>query len=723
MLFSYKILPHEEGQNVRVSFTAFNPPIEVELQLKDPTKAYNAVYDMLWMLLEDMLARRVTISLNTDEDHGTDRGVQIDFRSGLTVLLNNEMVNRGYSNEEFAEYSKAFSVYEVEAMLDINSVAPIENFRKAFLFFGKFVEITDTQVGFDVGTGNHLNVGFHLVPLDMVNPGAPYLTDRADGVTGHYCITRRTPNDMRFVEHWNDGKWTGFGQLFNLKDSKVSSAPPGRSALEKEVDRLNKALEASRAEADDLRRKLLEGPQVPVSESGTALHSTELSELAFGHLSHDEMAGMVRMLMRGDLQHEAVVTGARDRIKWMEWRINQLENGGAGTPSLRLSYMLDELCRRFPKATSIYRSEPPEVALLNALDEVLKSVSIEGIRDKVGTVLAEIGRSVDKVADKNLAQDYRDGSALQKGQRVYTRAEVQAWRDDAFFAASQIAERFTDSNPYMIEALRTMISKDFDDKLPLVDGALFFSYGAIEALKDIVSHYDSFKKYIEDAREHDDDQSRDNMSYYDHELAVLLRMKELSRRYIENTAYGTKKATFPVSQDPKYGISDGVLYVRSTGHAIPSDEPVFILRAKDTLAVSALETYINLLQTRNHGSGAVDVLNRKRDFELFAEQHKNRVKFPDTFIPKAPAEAANGVFFSSETPPWELAELIRSRTMSALTVKQALSVLEYAWPHIDPRAINVRLARTGPMNRAYINTTVRLFLEAAASSFPENRTL
>jgi hypothetical protein len=60
--------------------------------------------------------------------------------------------------------------------------------------------------------------------------------------------------------------------------------------------------------------------------STTKLHSTKLSELTGGHLSHDEVAGKVRMLMRTDFDHEAVCMMARDRIKWMEWEINRLEN-------------------------------------------------------------------------------------------------------------------------------------------------------------------------------------------------------------------------------------------------------------------------------------------------------------------------------------------------------------------------------------------------------------
>ncbi|MDO8415537.1 MAG: hypothetical protein Q7S87_04935 [Agitococcus sp.] len=40
-------------------------------------------------------------------------------------------------------------------------------------------------------------------------------------------------------------------------------------------------------------------------------------KMCFGHLTDLEMANKVRMLYRDTLDHEAVVTGARDRIMWL----------------------------------------------------------------------------------------------------------------------------------------------------------------------------------------------------------------------------------------------------------------------------------------------------------------------------------------------------------------------------------------------------------------------
>jgi len=46
-----------------------------------------------------------------------------------------------------------------------------------------------------------------------------------------------------------------------------------------------------------------------------------LQEICGGHMTHDEVAVRVRMLMRSDLDHEAVVNMARDRIVWLAARL------------------------------------------------------------------------------------------------------------------------------------------------------------------------------------------------------------------------------------------------------------------------------------------------------------------------------------------------------------------------------------------------------------------
>lgn len=86
----------------------------------------------------------------------------------------------------------------------------------------------------------------------------------------------------------------------------------------------------------------------------------------------------------------------------------------------------------------------------------------------------------------------------------------------------------------------------------------------------------------------------------------------------------------PQSQEPKYTTStkDGRLTNRSTGKPIPDDEPVFILRAQDVLALHAMRAYLLIVEDQTHASV---VEARIRDFELFAAKHPERVKAPDSF--------------------------------------------------------------------------------------------
>lgn len=46
----------------------------------------------------------------------------------------------------------------------------------------------------------------------------------------------------------------------------------------------------------------------------TYTHNGHTFPISYGHLPDEVMAGRVRMLMRDELMHEAIVVGARDRI-------------------------------------------------------------------------------------------------------------------------------------------------------------------------------------------------------------------------------------------------------------------------------------------------------------------------------------------------------------------------------------------------------------------------
>lgn len=87
--------------------------------------------------------------------------------------------------------------------------------------------------------------------------------------------------------------------------------------------------------AGDHRRQIeesegLDGSASPGVTAGAPTPMTDddraaaTADLCFGHLSHIEMASKVRMLMRGDIEHEPICVGARDRIVWLAQREHDL---------------------------------------------------------------------------------------------------------------------------------------------------------------------------------------------------------------------------------------------------------------------------------------------------------------------------------------------------------------------------------------------------------------
>lgn len=82
-------------------------------------------------------------------------------------------------------------------------------------------------------------------------------------------------------------------------------------------------------------------------------------------------------------------------------------------------------------------------------------------------------------------------------------------------------------------------------------------------------------------------------------------------------------------QEPKYGVNaDGRLYNRETGSVIPDDEPVFILRARDVHAVTALQHYLEACTVDGHKSV---VRKRIGHFVDFAINHPDRMREPGIF--------------------------------------------------------------------------------------------
>jgi hypothetical protein len=88
-------------------------------------------------------------------------------------------------------------------------------------------------------------------------------------------------------------------------------------------------------------------------------------------------------------------------------------------------------------------------------------------------------------------------------------------------------------------------------------------------------------------------------------------------------------------QEPKYLIGgDGKIYNRQSGTVIPDDEPIFILRARDSKAVRTLIAYnrigIQGGDIKEHKKHAEAVEARIEQFTNWATAHPERMKNPDT---------------------------------------------------------------------------------------------
>jgi hypothetical protein len=83
-----------------------------------------------------------------------------------------------------------------------------------------------------------------------------------------------------------------------------------------------------------------------------------------------------------------------------------------------------------------------------------------------------------------------------------------------------------------------------------------------------------------------------------------------------------------IQQEPKYDVNkDGKIINRATGLAIPDDEPIFILRAKDRKAFTAIMKYLNTCSDPEHGRAVMD---RAKDFHTFSIDHPERMNEPTT---------------------------------------------------------------------------------------------
>lgn len=82
------------------------------------------------------------------------------------------------------------------------------------------------------------------------------------------------------------------------------------------------------------------------------------------------------------------------------------------------------------------------------------------------------------------------------------------------------------------------------------------------------------------------------------------------------------------TQDPEYDIRGGKLVSRATGEAIPDDEPVFILRASDRRALSALIVYY----TAHEPGDSRPIAGRIEAFKAFARAHPEKMQDSDAGV-------------------------------------------------------------------------------------------
>lgn len=85
--------------------------------------------------------------------------------------------------------------------------------------------------------------------------------------------------------------------------------------------------------------------------------------------------------------------------------------------------------------------------------------------------------------------------------------------------------------------------------------------------------------------------------------------------------------------DNKFSIDGDEIRNTRTGEAIPRDEPVFLLRARDYLAVNVLTSYLAYAQedgcSRAHLQGIADTI---QEFSEFQAAHPERMKQPGSTL-------------------------------------------------------------------------------------------
>jgi len=91
-------------------------------------------------------------------------------------------------------------------------------------------------------------------------------------------------------------------------------------------------------------------------------------------------------------------------------------------------------------------------------------------------------------------------------------------------------------------------------------------------------------------------------------------------------------------QEPKYEVKGGKLVNRQSGEAIPDDEPVFILRARDKYAAHTIISYCQAVQDSQHREAS---RLRAAQFSNWAALHPERMKEPDSQMDTGWTSAGN----------------------------------------------------------------------------------
>lgn len=82
-----------------------------------------------------------------------------------------------------------------------------------------------------------------------------------------------------------------------------------------------------------------------------------------------------------------------------------------------------------------------------------------------------------------------------------------------------------------------------------------------------------------------------------------------------------------MDQEPKYKFEAGQVINRSSGKPIPEDEPVFVLRARDVLALKTLMYY----QSHSEDPAHVDSVGRRIiQFNEFRQKNSELIRHPNT---------------------------------------------------------------------------------------------